>query len=122
MNLVSAVHRPNSISLAVEFTEEALMLNSDTEIALLLTTSEPMSSYIRPLTENSLFFDPMMAEYAGLNSMPNIKASQHFNANYDYPNCFIISLHQEVASGILRIYRRQRNDRYAQVEEEMIQF
>lgn len=122
MGIISGIHRPDSISLAVEFTDEALTLNSDTEIAMLLMSYSPMTEFMRPLTSNVLFFDPMMAQYAGLNSIPNIKASQYFNANYDFPGCFIIALHQEVDSGTLRVFSRLRTDRYAPIEEEVVEF
>lgn len=117
---VNAVHRPSLATLAVEFTEDSLMQQAYMEIEMWCNIQT--ESYFRPLTANSVFYDAQLAQYATLNSMPNIVASPFFNENPDYPNSLIIHFHQDVAAGGFQLTSRFRLSPDSQAEVEYFSF
>ncbi len=122
-SIVNRLIRPDNYSLAVEFNEDALMRDDSLEIAMWCSGFKAVEdSWMLPLTSNSMPFDPHWAKYAGLNSIPNIKASQYFNRYQEYPGCLIIEFDHEVESGEFHLCSRFRLSPSGPIEEEHFSF
>lgn len=105
MSLISAVYRPDAYSLAVKFSESAEYMDANTEVCIWCDGFEAKSSFF-PISADSLRYSASAAQYAVLNTMPNIKKSSRFNANSSYPDCLIIRFNHEVGAGIFHIATR----------------
>lgn len=105
MSLIAAVHRPDAYSLAVEFTDQAEFMDANTEV-IMWCTGFTATSWFFPISADSLRYDAPSAQYAVMNTMPNIRRSPLFNANSSYANCLIVRFNHEVAAGIFNISTR----------------
>lgn len=123
MTIVNRILRPDNYSIAVEFDEGILAYDDVVEIAMWCSAFKATeNSWMLPLTSNSMTFDPRWARYAGLTSIPNIKASQYFNRYEEYPNCLIIEFDHEVGAGEFNICSRFRLSPSGPIEEEYFTF
>ena len=122
-SIVNRIIRPDNYSIAVEFNEDALMRDDSIEIAMWCSGFQATEdSWMLPLTNSSMFFDPKWARYAGLNSIPNIQSSQYFNRYAEYPNCLIIEFDHEVEAGEFHLCSRFRLSPSGPIEEEHFSF
>ncbi len=105
MSIIAALHRPDAYSLAIEFAERAEFMDANTEVCMWCDGFETKSWFF-PVSADSLRYNAPAAQYAVLNTMPNIRRSPLFNANSEYPNCLIIRFNHEVEAGIFNISTR----------------